>query len=52
MFKTLAGGGQTIAHGVRMLRQVVKIAILVALGVALAYVRLELVLNFLDRIRF
>ena len=41
MFKTLAGGGQTTAHGVRMLRQVIKIAILVALGVAIAYVLLK-----------
>lgn len=30
MLKTLAGGGQTTAHGVRMLRQVVKIALIFA----------------------
>jgi len=36
MFKTLAGGGQTTAHGVRMLRQVVKIALIVSLIVLIA----------------
>ena len=30
MFKTLAGGGQTTAHGVRMLRQVIKIALIIS----------------------
>lgn len=36
MFKTLAGGGQTTAHGVRMLRQVIKIALIVSVIVLIA----------------
>ncbi len=36
MFKTLAGGGQTTAHGVRMLRQVVKIALIISVIVLIA----------------
>ena len=36
MFKTLAGGGQTTAHGVRMLRQVVKIALIISVIVLIS----------------
>ena len=37
MFKNLAAGGQTTAHGVRMLRQVIKIGFSIALACGLLY---------------
>jgi hypothetical protein len=37
MFKNLAAGGQTTAHGVRMLRQVIKIGFSIAFALGLLY---------------
>jgi type IV conjugative transfer system coupling protein TraD len=37
MFKNLAAGGQTTAHGVRMLRQVIKIGFSISMAVGLLY---------------
>ena len=37
MFKNLAAGGQTTAHGVRMLRQVIKIVFSISMAVGLLF---------------
>ncbi len=37
LFKTIAEGGQIWAHRVRMVRQVVKIAVLASLGLGIAF---------------